>query len=253
MFFLLLLHRPYLFHIPQSRKELLTCGISILDAQEIFFQTLKPNQHVMFTLTYLTIEPCVSVLAVLISHPHENHELIINTLNTTKLATERLQKIRHTNPLAGPGLRVIKAILSRAEEAVTRAKAQLNSQPSFPASTSRSPLLPHQPSITSSVGNGENLQQDLAYTHLGDQPAKDSTDALDMLFNDTAIFPVSSQPLLPMADLLHYDFASGPMENLITTSLLENEDVDNTGPRNRQSQFAGTPDDQMLWDTVNYI
>ncbi|KIX92201.1 uncharacterized protein Z520_12082 [Fonsecaea multimorphosa CBS 102226] len=125
--FILLLHRPYIFSNSKSRSEIMKAGIHMLEAQQRFFETLSPHHYKMFTLTYLSVEPCVSMLAVLIAFPHENAQLVSQAFRCIKESLVRLKTIRNTNKVAGQGADVIQNLLLRAEK----------NQPS-PVSTSKS-------------------------------------------------------------------------------------------------------------------
>jgi len=114
--FILILHRPYIFSISKSRTEILQAGIQMLNAQQRFFLTLKPHHYRMFTLAYLSVEPCVSMLAVLIAFPHENAGLVAEAFRCIKESLTRMNTIRSTNRVAGQGADVISNLLVRAEK-----------------------------------------------------------------------------------------------------------------------------------------
>ncbi|OAL32819.1 hypothetical protein AYO20_07776 [Fonsecaea nubica] len=128
--FILLLHRPYIFSVSKSRTEILKAAIHMLDAQQRFFDSLSLHHYKMFTLAYLSVEPCVSVLAVLIAFPHENAHLVPEAFRCIRESLFRLNTIRNTNKVAGQGADVIQNLLLRAEK----------NQPSpLPTSKSSSP------------------------------------------------------------------------------------------------------------------
>ena len=114
--FVLTLHRPYIFSLSKSRTEIMKAGIQILNAQQRFFITLEPHHHRMFFLNYVTVEPCVSMLAVLIAFPHENADLVLEAFRCLRESLQRLNMIRGANKGAGQGADVIKDLLIRAEK-----------------------------------------------------------------------------------------------------------------------------------------
>lgn len=223
MLFLILLHRPYLFHDKESRKQLLLCGMDMLDAQQKFFEALQPGQYIMFPLTYLSIEPCVSILAVLISHPTENVDLFAGVFDAARLAATRLEKIRDTNVLAEPGLGTIRALLVRAD-AVTGILSQpycnpqgFNLAPTSVVSQDR----PFNESISNEEVNSAQA------TSIGARPnawpSGQFPTSSHLSFDENA-FPLS-WPLQPTADLLSYASAcsSTTVANMVVS---EHEGLD---------------------------
>lgn len=113
-FFLLALHRPYIFSIPRSRTEVIKAGIGILSAQERGFAHSKAHHYKLFTLAFLTVEAAVSILAVLIGYPTMNDELALEAFRHTETAILRLNAIFYQNALAGAGARLIQTLFDRA-------------------------------------------------------------------------------------------------------------------------------------------
>lgn len=249
MFFLVLLHRSHLFHIPQSRKDLLLCGTDMLEAQQRFFEALKPNQHTMFALTYLSVEPCVSILSVLISHPNENLGLKEAAFDATRLAVARLQKIQHATPLAKPGFEVIQVLLARAELA-TYPSAIQNYPPSLLNSSS---ILPRWNSATN-FWDDEDLENQVPNQH-GRQFGQDTPGLLRWVPGSSS-FPIPPQPLLPMADLVYCDLATVPT-NSLNDGMFGNEVFDDRVSQKEtqylQQSLIGTFDEQSFWRVLNSL
>jgi hypothetical protein len=158
--FILVLHRPYIFSIPQSRTEVLNAGIKMLNAQQRFYLTLKPYHYRMFTLAYLTVEPCVAMLAVLIAFPRENATRVNEAFRCIRESLARLNTIRGTNKVAGQGADVIHSLLLRAQK--NHPSPILSSTLSPPARS-----LPDQ--LMTTTSNGSNTlysmsEQPLMYT-----------------------------------------------------------------------------------------
>lgn len=206
MFVLMLLHRPYLSHIRQSRRESLLCSIALLGAQEKLFEVLKPSQYAMFTFTYLAIEHCVSVLAVLLSHPGEQQDVLIDTLHAARVAAATSEKIRSTNAFVWTGWNAIQAFLKTAEAVTGPSSSSTNQLTSFDLSVaSQSPIQQSIPFGSESCGggllNGQRFFQSTKYFSDTDNSVLDDS-----------FFTVSNQHLQPLTDLICYNSAYVPTD-----------------------------------------
>ncbi|OCT51656.1 hypothetical protein CLCR_08064 [Cladophialophora carrionii] len=248
--FVLMLHRTYIFSIAKSRTEILKAGIEMLNAQQRFFLTLEPHHYRMFTLAYLTVEPCVSMLAVLIAFPCENADLVAEAFRCIKESLSRVNTIRRTNRVAGQGADVIHNLLLRAEK--NRPSPSLGSKPSTSPSEGRSSEVLMTPS---SHGAGP-------FYPMAEQPlmfANNTTFAemadWNMQFQQTSSMapaPVSSgytfndTPFRPVADLTYNDVALAMSEEGFSAES-GSERMSTEMPQ----QFRGEFGEGSFWSFVN--
>jgi hypothetical protein len=247
--FILMLHRPYIFSIAKSRTEILKSGIEMLNAQQRFFLTLEQHHYRMFTLAYLSVEPCVSMLAVLIAFPGENADLVAEAFRCIKESLARLNMIRRTNRVAGQGADVIHNLLLRAEK--NRPSPSLASKSSSSPSDGRSSELLMTPS---SHGVGP-------FYPVAEQPPLFTNNATfaempdwNMQFQQTssAAPPVSSEyafddtTFRPVADLTYNDLALAMSEEGFSGES-GSERMSNEMPQ----QFRGDFGEGSFWSFVN--
>ena len=245
--FVLMLHRPYIFSISTSRTEILKAGIHMLNAQQRFFLTLKPHHYRMFTLAYLSVEPCVSMLAVLIAFPRENADLVVEAFRCTRESLSRLNTIRSTNRVAGQGADVIHNLLLRAEK---------NRPPPATCSKSTSPsegrssepfMTPSSHSAVPFYPTAEPPPLFIPDASLGD------VSDWDMQFQQTASTAVGSDyafdatTFRPVADLTYHDLALAMSEEGFSAAESGSDRVSLEMPQ----QFRGDFSEGSFWTFVN--
>ena len=68
-------------------------------------------------LAFFTVEPAVTILAVLIAYPSLQEEVVRDAFRHIVVAISRLNNIRHSNALAGAGADMMQILLTRAQNA----------------------------------------------------------------------------------------------------------------------------------------
>ncbi|KIW18742.1 hypothetical protein PV08_03031 [Exophiala spinifera] len=254
--FLLLLHRTYIFSVARSRSVIMKAGIHLLHAQQRYFRSLQPHHYKLFTLAYISVDPAVSMLAVLITYPEEEKGLVPEAFRCIRETRWRLNHIRDSNIVAGQGADVIQSLLARAEKKHVQA---LTASTHTPASVMEA--LDHITQSsgkesfranTAGTGVDEQVQYPDAVGSLADWPSltmyNRSVDAgqvrgeMAYSFNDT--------PLRPTADLTYCDLAidgsfqyPASLDQPVTSSSTVNQPL--------SGQFRGSFDDDSFWRFVN--
>lgn len=113
MLVLIALHRPFLFDMEKSRRNILLCGLSLLSAQQTDYGPVSSGQDYLSSAVYLTVEPSISMLAVIASHPQESPGLVTKALDSVEAAIGRLEAISDRNPTAGAGLGALRPLWNR--------------------------------------------------------------------------------------------------------------------------------------------
>ncbi|EXJ58666.1 hypothetical protein A1O7_06094 [Cladophialophora yegresii CBS 114405] len=248
--FVLMLHRPYIFSLAKSRTEILKAGIEMLNAQQRFFLTLEQHHYRMFTLAYLTVEPCVSMLAVLIAFPSENVDLVTEAFRCIKESLSRVNKIRRANRVAGQGADVIHNLVLRAEK--NRPSPSLGSKPSNSSSEGRSSEVLMTPS---SHGAGPFYPMADQPPLFANNPVFAEMPAWNTHFQQTSSsvpLPVNSEytfddtPFRPVADLTYNDVALAMSEEGFSAES-GSERLSNEMPQ----QFRGEFGEGSFWNFVN--
>jgi hypothetical protein len=247
--FVLLLHRPYIFSISKSRTEIMKAGIHCLQSQHMFFATLKENQYPMFTLVYFTVEPCISMLAVLISFPHDSLQVIPEAFRCIRESIARLNKIRSSNKAAGQGADIIQNLLLRAEKkhpsmspvaisarSITNRRPSMHQQANLSANgaTSRSGMSTGLPFDIGSVWGGTGVWP----TSFSEPVTTASMNGMDYAFDTT--------PFRPTADLVYNDVGIALPEDAL--SMNDGSGISSDG---LPHQFQGGFGEGSFWNYVN--
>jgi hypothetical protein len=248
--FVVVLHRPYIFSIVKSRCEILKAGIQILNAQQRFFVTLLPHHYRMFTLAYLTVEPCVSMLAVLIAFPHENADLVVEAFRCLKESLHRLNNIRGTNKVAGQGADVIRNLLLRAEKNRPSPSPTANSGHS--SSDGRSSELLGTPSPH---GPGQSYAMAQQPALFDNTPSLGDMSDWGVQFQQAAssVPPLGSEhgfdatTFRPVADLTYNDLALAMSEEDFSTG----SGSDGLSNEMAHQQFRGDFGENSFWNFIN--
>ncbi|KAH8801381.1 hypothetical protein F5884DRAFT_806443 [Xylogone sp. PMI_703] len=286
-YFILALHKPYAFTIPESRKEIIRAGIEMLKAQQREFECLKQHHYKLFTLTYLTVEAAVAVLAVLIAYPGDNGEPGKEAFRCIRESVARLRVIhKKSNALAGTGADVIQVLLNRVETAKIFPAPGLEITPIVVGSSSK----PNSANTINSVVVQDSLLYTAHHTGYSDSVAADSIsdssnfpslNPQDMILSsssipsgyedqsppdsllsgmDSIIDPIAADyenlfaPLQPAADLMFHDLAPA-----FDVASIENQDLDlqmaeqhfGTSSEEIRQQFTGDFADNSFWGFLN--
>ena len=247
--FVLMLHRPYIFSVAKSRSEIMRAGIQMLHAQQRFFLILQPHQYKMFSLAYLSVEPCVSMLASLIAFPYENAEMAHEAFQRIKQTLQRLKKIRGTNKVAAQGADVIQNLLLRAEKnrPLSSPSAKLETPPSEDLSLGLFPIpgshganafysLTQQPPLFASDTSFEGMSD---WNPQFEQPAP--TAALS-----SPDYSLDAMTFRPVADLTYNDLAISASEEAMSASNGSDRMMNDIPP-----QFQGNFGEGSFWNFVN--
>ena len=105
-----------MFHMPQSRTEVIKLGIKVLEAQERHFRTLNVQHHKLYALAFFTLEAATAIMVVFIAYPSENGELFEEAMSHIKDGIARMNIILNANPLARPAKDLIELLMLRAEK-----------------------------------------------------------------------------------------------------------------------------------------
>lgn len=253
--FLLLLHRTYIFSIAQSRTEIMKAGIQMLHAQQKFFCSLQPQQYKLFTLAYVSVDPAVSMLAVLITYPKEEQELVPEAFRCIRETLWRLNQIRGSNIVAGQGADVIQSLLARAEP---KHEQTLTTNSHTPTST-------RETLDQMAYSCNESFQVDTGIAGVGQQAQY--SEALDSMVNwsslatyDSAVdasqsygdtaYPFNDTPLRPTADLTCFNLATEEAFQF-PTPLDEPATRSSTCNQQLPGQFQGAFDENSFWAFMN--
>ncbi|KAK5039342.1 hypothetical protein LTR13_003599 [Exophiala sideris] len=258
--FVLSIHRTYLFSIPKSREAIMRSGIETLRAQQRFFNCLQPHHYKLFTLTYLSAEPAISMLAVLITFPKEHGDLVGEAFRCIREALWRLNQIRDTNKIAGPGADVIQNLLGRAE--LKHKHVLTGNAESLTTSTRSSELSSVTPSsypesLQGSSLNPGNTEQQAQYHAPQFLNMADWSSLSTFQQTNTSAQPYSNTsyafnefPLRPLADLAYHDLTTSQPFDLGSQGNGSAFDA-SVGWQHMAPQFLGTFDDNSFWNFMN--
>ncbi|KAK6379540.1 hypothetical protein LTS17_006458 [Exophiala oligosperma] len=255
-FFLLLLHRTYIFSVAKSRTEIMKAGIQMLHAQQKFFCSLQPQHWKLFTLTYISVDPAVSMLAVLITYPKEEQEVVPEAFRCIRETLWRLNQIRGSNMVAGQGADVIQSLLARAEQKHPQAWTAAIHTPTATGDT--------LDQMTRSSGD-ESFWADTAVADIGQQAQY--PEALDSMASWSSLTAVESAvdagqnygdmtysfsdiPFRPTADLTSYDLATNAVPQF-PTPLDDAAMGSSTFNQQMPGQFRGAFDENSFWGFMN--
>ncbi|RFU24785.1 hypothetical protein B7463_g11553, partial [Scytalidium lignicola] len=288
-YFILALHKPYTFTIPESRKEIMRAGIEILQAQKRNFECLKEQHYKLFTLTYLTVEAAVAILAVLIAYPDDNGEPGKEAFHCIRDSITRL-RITHEkkNALAGIAADVIQVLLNRVETArifsisgLENTSFVVNPSPKSNSTTLSESMVgqdssPHNVQdvgYENSMASSSNFSSSsLSLLNLQDTPFSDGNlsssnyqdtspqdnflSAMDIGMDSTATNNGNLfAPLQPIADLMFHDLApafdvgSVGMQNPNMQTV--GQGFENNSADELQQQFTGNFAENSLWGFMN--
>lgn len=284
-YFVLALHKPYTFTIPESRKEIMRSGITMLKAQQRYFEYLKEHHYKLFVLTYLTVEAAVSMLAVLIAYPDDNGEAGKEAFNCIRQSLARLRTIhKRKNALAGMGADVIQVLLNRVETAkifpvsgLENTTIILNSSPESNSPAASNSIITQDSSPPVNADGGYSYSAASSFFDSGSLNAQGTT------FNGADLCPVSQQdespeesllsevnnsmdisgadtgylfaPLQPTADLMYRDLA--PAFNVDPISMQDpnlqilGQGFDSASVEELQQQFTGDFAENSFWSFMN--
>lgn len=121
-FFLVALHRPYIFTREKSQLQVYKSSLAILDSQERLFEVVRSRDTQFFIgVTFPTFDAAVLLAVVLVSNPERYHASFSRPYQSLKNAFERLTFIGSTMVLAKVGAEILQTTLSRVVEAQERA------------------------------------------------------------------------------------------------------------------------------------
>lgn len=258
--FVLLLHRTYLFSIPKSREAIMRAGIETLRAQQRFFDLLQPHHYKLFTLTYLSTDPAISMLAVLITYPKEQGEWVGQAFRCIREALWRLNRIRGANKIAGQGADVIQNLLGRAEQ--KHKEILTSSAQSLTASTRSSDQFsltpsPYQESLQGPSVSPNTTDQEAQYRpphvlNMADWSAlstfQPSSTTVQLVGNTG--FAFDGPPLRPLVDLAYHDLTASQPFGVAGQGSEFTFDV-SVGSQQMPQQFQGDFDNNSFWNYMN--
>lgn len=105
-----------MFHIPQSRTEVIKYGIKILHSQERHFRTLSVQHYKLYALAFFTLEAAIAILVVFIAYPVGNGEFFEEAMAVVKESIASLDTIKDLNTFAHPTKELIELLMLRAEK-----------------------------------------------------------------------------------------------------------------------------------------
>lgn len=290
-FYIVAIHRPYIFSIRESRREIIKHGIEVLKAQQRFFDALQAHQYKLFTLAYLSFEAAVTTSAVLIAYPAENKEFLSETFHSVQETIRRFQLLSSQNPLASSGLAVIQVLATRAESVRSEGAPQLESKSHCPIDDGLPPSMSYESAPIEQAAQHTHSQSTLAFAmsdiqedptrcayHCLDQnsnanllpPNTQSIPAYDpsfgaMEYQDDADFGYLISPLAPTADLMYQGIVASfdPNAEVLQAGLPQgqkNTEISDGGgvplPLKQSSEtippiFDGGFPDNTFWGFIN--
>ena len=135
-FFVLALHKPYIFLSARSREEAVKAGTSLLRAQQDMYDSIEAHHYRLFTLVFMTLEPTVVLLSILMSFPDDSRPHAPEILSMVQDGLLRLRAIQTVNPMANTAADMIQRLLDSPQAAWLRKASNENStlslQPSWP-------------------------------------------------------------------------------------------------------------------------
>lgn len=105
--FLSALHRPHIHIYPQSRRAAILAALTIIEAQQRFFDLTPPHQYKFFGLAFYTIDAAsfLSTVCLVYVPPDANFRSRIDVALRQALA--RLRVLEKVNAVAGAGLKLL--------------------------------------------------------------------------------------------------------------------------------------------------
>jgi hypothetical protein len=229
----------------------------------------------MFTVAYLSVDPCVSMLAVLITYPKEHGELVPEAFRCIRETLRRLNVLRPTNKMAGQGADVIQTLLLRAEQKHTHAQTSSamvygrksetptsttgRSSDVFMTPSSSHREAPQQPNaLLVNRDPQASSYSDMQFANMPDWSAvplfdfpptttsatADALGTLDYSFNET--------PFRPTADLTYHDLAPAQSYQDIRGPGADSDVImGSSNPQPNPEQFRGDFDDSSFWGYIN--
>ena len=248
--FVLLLHRTYLFSNSKSRTEVVKASINILRSVHRAVRYLRPNQRRFFALSHFGVEASVSALAILIAYPRENTLLLPQALRLVKETCGRFTEMRDSNGFAGPGVDIIRPLLTRAEKVhpnLALGNGQiLNGQTAMRQTTSAP--IPNHPSAPETSWDGDPVGSD-SYNM---QPASSEPPPLPI---DDIDYGCLAVPLHPTADMLYNDLSPAGGQHPIAQDTVAGSSTGNgligVDSDEIPQQFTGTFGQHSFWNFVN--
>jgi len=241
-FFLVALHRPYIFTMAASRTEIVQAGIQVLHAQDRLVKALRPHQYKLFILFYLTFEAAVAILAVYIAFPTENSHLSAEAFHCIEESIAYLQKIRGANVFAGPGVDVVQTLYNRARPSGHERGGHSEVRPEHSQpSTVQGPM---QPAMAASTRQPADWVLQAGHW----PPAGESANIFGSETADMTSFGRPIEPLQPTHDLMYHDLSTSPEFDPETHPVPEWSDY---GIPQSQQQFLGDFGDNTFWELMN--
>jgi hypothetical protein len=289
-FYIIAIHRPYIFSMRKSRYEIIKSGIEVLKAQQRFFNALEVHQFKQFTLAYLTFEAAVTTLAVLIAYPAENRELLPEAFRCLYETIRRFQRLSSENSLASSGLAIIQTLVARAESVRNVAVPPWESKSHLSIDGVPTPTLSHESGSIELLDKNAHGQSDLVsglsnihsdstasvYSCLSQPsnanlplPGTQPVPAYDPSFKamdcrDDTDFGYLISPLVPTADLLYHEIVARLDQNADVLQVDHPQSIAGTdpwdgnvlvslgqSPESLPPRFNGLFPDHTFWGFIN--
>ncbi|KAI9838168.1 MAG: hypothetical protein M1837_002630 [Sclerophora amabilis] len=261
-YYLLSVHRPYIFSIAESRREALEASLKILRSQERLFRSIEVQHHKMFGLVFYTFDASVLSGAVFLARPNENSELLPEALHCMELAISRLQHLSSRNALARSASLVLEAVFQRTKKIQSDARPSLATELIRDVGQSLQQTNPgglegEEYPISNEGQNEENGSHSLCNDILNlSEPYPTHEFSFDV--NDQMAAAIgdrsndSSSSLNLMADILFSDLAASS-SGVTADSIDGGAESLNEVSANSQWFFEGDFPENSFWNFMNHV
>lgn len=105
--FLSALHRPHIHIYPKSRRAAIISAVTIIEAQQTFFEMTPRHQYKFFGLAFYTIDAASFLSTVCLVYPPPDPVFRTRINNALQNAITRLKLMEDTNAVASSGVKLI--------------------------------------------------------------------------------------------------------------------------------------------------
>jgi hypothetical protein len=113
------LHRPHLASHEESRREVLSSTMSVLESQERVFALTPQHHYGMFTLSFNTIDAALLLMSTAATNPSDARASMTRIRQILGKALENLSRMADQNALAGTGLSLLTRCYSQMESTLS--------------------------------------------------------------------------------------------------------------------------------------
>jgi len=117
--FLSALHRPHIHIYPESRRAAILASLTIIEAQQRFFDLTPPHQYKFFGLAFYTIDAASFLSTVCLVYPPPDPNFRQRIEFCLRQAITRLKILETVNAVAGAGMKLLSHCFERMQDSFT--------------------------------------------------------------------------------------------------------------------------------------